>query len=238
VVIREDRAEIPHHLVDIVEPGELFTVADFKELANQAIQDILSRQKLPVMVGGTGLYIDSVLYDFEFSEAADKELRADLQQMSVEGLQAKHKKLGIPLPENSRNPRHLIRQLETGGALGSRKDLRPGTLIVGLQTSREQLLKNIESRVEAMIFSGLLEEVERLSRKYGWESEAMRTPAYKAFKPYFDKTSSLEEAKEQFIKNDMALAKRQRTWFNRNSSIQWFSTPDEAYKYIYSLLNN
>jgi tRNA dimethylallyltransferase len=235
---RADRAKISHHLIDIVEPGESFTAADFKRLANKAIKDIQAKGKLPIMVGGTGLYIDSVIFDFQFSQPADQHLRELLRKMSVEQLQAELQKWGIPLPENSRNPRHLIRQLETGGINGGKKELKPRTVVVGLKIPREKLRQNIEKRVEAMIQAGLIEEVKTLSAKYGWDNEPMKGIGYRELKDYFAATKNLEEVKAEIIANTLNLAKRQRTWFKRNSSIQWFDAPGDAYKYLCSILNN
>lgn len=227
-----DRARVPHFGLDLVAPDEPFTVADFKVYANQAIDGIVDRGRLPVMVGGTGLYVDAVLYDYSFRAPAEPALRQQLQNMTVGQLQERLTEEGLPLPGNAQNPRHLIRAIETGGQGDEAGPLRENTLIVGLSPDREVLRRRIEDRVEAMVAEGFVDEVTRLAETYGWEAPAMQAPGYKAFRQYLAGTISLEEAKALFIRNDMNLAKRQRTWFRRNKSIHWLPTGEEYEKSV------
>jgi tRNA dimethylallyltransferase len=224
----EEQARVPHHALDVVEPGQAFTAADFQRLANQAIADIQARGKLPIVVGGTGLYVDALLYDFQFRSAADPALRHELEGWSVPELQARIREQNLPMPQNEHNPRHLIRVLETGGQVGKRSPLRPNTLLLGLRPPRDVLEQRIAARVDAMVAAGFIEEVQRLADTYGWDTEALQAPGYKAFRDYLQGRATLEEARAQFIRNDLALAKRQRTWFKRNPDIQWYESPDEA----------
>ena len=216
-----DRAEVPHHLLDVVNPDESFNVANFKRLATAAILDIQNRGKLPFLVGGTGLYVDAVLYDFDFREPADPKQRAELERLSVEELQSRIKDAGWELPANKQNPRHLIRVLETGGAASVKKPLPPNTLVFGLSPDRDTLKKRLIKRTQQMINDGLVEETQQLAQKYGWKIEAMQTPAYTAIHQYLGKKISLDEAQRQIVQADLQLAKRQRTWFKRNSDIHW-----------------
>jgi tRNA dimethylallyltransferase len=234
---KADRKKVAHHLLDIAQPDRPVTVAEFKKRTLQAIDDIVSRGKLPIMVGGSGLYIDAVLFDFEFRGEADDKLRAELTKLSVEELQHRLNMAGIPLPENVRNPRYLIRALETNGQIGTRKSLRPNTLIIGLQVDREVLRQRISERVDVMVETGFVDELERLVERYGWGIQALQAPGYKAFRGYMAGELSLEQAKQQFIKNDMALAKRQRTWFKRNSSIHWVKKQIESVDLVTTFLN-
>ncbi len=233
----EERAEIPHHLIDIVNPNELFTVADFQKQANVAIADITARGKLPILVGGTGLYIDAVIYNFQLRSPADPKQRQELSSLSVEELQQRLAEQGIALPENRKNPRHLIRTLETGGQTGDRTKLRPNTLVIGLQVTPEELRKKITKRVDTMVENGLVDEVRRLAAQYSWDAPALAAPAYKAFRPYIVGECSLQEAKQQFIHNDMQYAKRQKTWFKRNPDIVWISKPEESVELVTTSLN-
>lgn len=217
----KDRAAVPHHLIDIVDPDESFNVADFQRLANAAIKDVARRGKLPILVGGTGLYVDAVIYNFGLRKPADPELRKELGGLSVEELQARLLEQGLPLPANVRNPRHLIRVIETGGQVAVRGPLRPRTLIIGLQIDPETLRAKIAHRVDAMVDAGLVEEVRRLGEQYGWDLPALQAPAYKAFRLYIEGKISLEEAKRQFVKYDWQYARRQKTWFKRNKDIVW-----------------
>lgn len=220
-----DRERVPHYCLDLVTPDESFTVADFKREALAAMADISARGKLPILVGGTGLYIDAILYDFTFRPLPDKTIRAELTTLDVQELQNRLMERAIELPNNPQNPRHLVRALETGGAQPGRQPLRPNTLIIGLSVEREVLKERITARVDQMISDGLVDEVRRVSEKYGWDVPALQAPAYKAFRDYFDNIDgsiSLDQAKAETVNNDLRLAKRQRTWFKRNKSIQWF----------------
>jgi tRNA dimethylallyltransferase len=217
----EDRAAVPHHLIDVVDPDESFNVADFQRMASAAIDDIARRGKLPILVGGTGLYVDAVIYDFGLRKPADPELRKELERLSVEELQDRLIEQGLPLPTNERNPRHLIRAIETGGEAAMRSSLRPQTLVIGLQIDPEMLRAKITHRVDAMVDAGLVEEVRMLGGRYRWDASALQAPAYKAFRPYIEGKITLEEAKRQFVKYDWQYARRQKTWFKRNKDIVW-----------------
>lgn len=229
----EDLARVPHHLLDVVGPCEDFTAAVFKEMAQKAIEDITARGRLPIMVGGTGLYIDGVLYDYGFLPAGDRVARKELDEMSIEDLLTLIKEQGIKLGDiDTRNKRRLIRLIETGGARPQKKQLRPNTLIVGLQTNREQLKERIEKRTNAMLASGLEAEVRQLTKRYGWDCEALKGVGYAQWRGYFEggegisgSAQSLDETRQKIIKATLDLAKRQRTWFKRNKSIHWYSTP-------------
>lgn len=218
-----------HHLLDIVLPDQTFTAAEFKKLATEAIDDILGRHKLPIIVGGTGLYVDSILYDFEFREKPDPARRAELEKLSVEELQSELQAEGIQLPENDKNPRHLIRALETGGALANGGSMREDTLVVGLEVDNDVLKGRIKERVEHMLNMGLRREVSDLVNHYGWEVPGMNAIGYKEWKVLFS-GETLAESKvvDLIIKNTWQYARRQKTWFKRNNEIQWQKDIDSA----------
>jgi tRNA dimethylallyltransferase len=221
-----EQADVPHHLLDVAGPDEDFTAAVFKRLALAAIDDISSRGKLPIMVGGTGLYIDGVLYDYGFLAEGDRIARRELNALTISELLGRIEKEGIALDGvDMRNKRRLIRLLETGGARPTSGKLRPNSLMVGLQVDRPELKGNIEARTEHMITAGLEREVRQLVEKYGWDCEALKGVGYKEWREYFDGSATLAETQQRIIKNTLDLAKRQRTWFKRNKSIQWISTP-------------
>ncbi len=228
----DDQATVPHHGLDLVNPDEAFSVSDFKEYASATIKDISSRGKMPMLVGGTGLYINAILYDYSFRPPADLKARKKLELLSVQELQDILKSREITLPNNPQNPRHLIRSIESNGFIPEANPLRSNTLIIGLTAERKILKKSIELRVEKMIEQGFIEEAERLGKKYGWEVQALQAPGYKAARQYIDGAMSLKEAKALFVKNDMNLAKRQRTWFGRNNSIQWVGTEEKMNKSV------
>ena len=221
-----ERQGIPHFGLDVVEPGQHFSVYDFQQLAQSAIENTSSRGRLPIIVGGTGLYVDSVLYDFTFRSRPAAQIREQLQGLSIEELQNSILAAHLPLPENSQNPRHLTRILESGEAPKQHKKLRENTLVLGISLPREELEQRIKSRVETMVAAGLVDEIRTLAVRYG-DTEAFRTPGYKAFLEYIRGNMTLEAAKQQFARDDLRLAKRQRTWFKRSSDIHWLSGSDK-----------
>lgn len=232
-----ERDGVRHHLLDVVNPDDSFSVADFQELAKKAVKDIASRGHVPLLVGGTGLYVDAVLYDFTFRQAPDPQERERLQSMTVQELQTEIIERGLAMPENNQNPRHLARTIETDGVQPSHKILRQNTLVMGLSIDREVLRAKLIKRVDAMCEAGFIDEVRNMFAKYTSAIPALQAPGYKAFKAYLDGDSSLEEAKVLFVRNDYQLAKRQRTWFKRNKSIHWVTEQAEAVDLVTTFLN-
>jgi tRNA dimethylallyltransferase len=218
--------EVPHHLIGFVEPYQEFTVADFKLLANKLIDDIWKRGKLPIMVGGSGLYINSVIYDYSFGPPADTQLRDKLNLMTIDQLQKMCTDLGIYLPENSKNKRYLIRAIEIGPREKANTVVRNNTLIVGINVTKENLKLRIEKRIDTMLTAGVVEEVKINSKKYGWEIEPMKSNIYRALRDYIDGQISLDEARAAAIQTDLRLAKKQKTWFKRNKYIVWGNMSD------------
>ena len=222
----EEQALVPHHLLDVAGPDEDFTAAVFKRLANQAIADISSRNKIPILVGGTGLYIDGVIYDFGFLPGGDRQARQELSVLTNDQLIHKINELGLKLGTvDIRNKRRLIRLIETNGEQPTRQSLRPNTLIIGLKIERDELSNRITKRVDSMLAAGLEDEVRGLVETYGWGCEALKGVGYAQWEDYFLGSQTIEETRAKIIKATLDLAKRQRTWFKRNKSIHWVSTP-------------
>jgi tRNA dimethylallyltransferase len=233
----EERRLVPHHLLDVVTPGQSFSVADFQRLAEVAIADISARGKIPFLVGGTGLYTDAVMYGFSLRTPSDSAARAALEKKTVAELQSLLRERNIALPQNDRNPRHLIRAIETDGQVPSRAPMRRG-LILYLNKDREELKANIIARVEAMVKAGLIDEVRHLSEQYGWDAPGLQAPGYKTFRGYLEGSSTLNNAKAEIVQAHMQLAKRQHTWFKRNPDIKYICKEDEAVDLITTLMNN
>lgn len=231
-----ERRGVPHHMLDLVNPDQPFSVADFKRHTLEAIDNITSRGKLPIMVGGSGLYIDSILYDYKF-RPANSDMRELFKDASVEELQAELAARGIALPENSANPRYLLRSLEAGKQSDVHTGLRDNTLIIGIQVDPEILKSRITSRVDNMVNSGLVDEVKMLSEKYGWDIAPMQASSYKSLKNYIEGTQTIEQAKAEIVALDSKLAKKQRTWFKRNNSIHWLSDPSKSVDLVTTFLN-
>jgi tRNA dimethylallyltransferase len=226
-----EQSQVPHHLLDIVNPDERFTAADFKARALMAIEDITSRRKLPIMVGGTGLYVDAVLYDYSFRPPVSAEERAKWEALSVEELQQALKDKGIALPNNPQNPRHLVRTLETSGVATEKKALRSNTLVIGFEIENKALLGRIQKRTDEMLEAGLQTEAAQLGHAYGWQSPGMSAIGYREWQ------LPGEEVREAIVKDTKDYAKRQKTWFKRNKSIHWISDVAEGVAIVTTFLN-
>lgn len=191
---KAERAVVPHHLLDIADPAEGFNAALYKRLAQAVIADVHARGNVPIMVGGTGLYIDSVLYDYSFLPTANPVERSERNQRELTELLDEALRLGIDMNGiDTQNKRRVIRALETNGQRPTSSTLRPNTLIIGLQTSREELRQRITSRVDGMLVAGLELEVQSLYLKYGWGVEPMKGIGYREWRDYFDSRAFVEQ---------------------------------------------
>lgn len=236
---KKEQTEIPHHMLDVVPACGDYTAALFKEQALEDIQDIYNRGKLPIMVGGTGLYVDSVIFDYSFLDDTNNHYdREELNKMTLEELIEYAGNKNLPLERiDTRNKRRVIRLIETDGDEPTKQAIRGNTLVIGMQINREDLFERVQKRTEKMIKQGLEDEVRKLLGKYGWQCEALKGIGYIEWKPYFEGTQTLEATKEQIISNTMKLAKRQRTWFKRNKSIHWVTQQSEAVELVTTLLS-
>lgn len=207
----KEQQSTKHHLIDIVGPTQTYNAAQFKIDANKAINEISERHKLPIMVGGSGLYIDSVIFDYQFS--------------------AKNRE------RDPQNPRHLMARPDSVDTVTNLQQLRPNTLIIGLKLEKEVLEQRIKSRIEYMVEHGLVEEVKTLGEKYGWSSAPLNGIGYKSFGQYIRGECSFEEAKARATVEHLQLAKRQRTWFKRNKYIHLVSNLGDAVALVKTFLN-
>lgn len=233
----QQQAEVVHWGLDIIEPDQPFSAADFKEYANKIIKDISSRGKLPIMVGGTGLYMDGVLYDFSFAEPNHK-LRSGLSGKTIVELQDTITKLGLAMPHNNKNKLHLITAIERNGVGSERKALRSGAIVVGISPDRIELRKTITTRAKQMIQDGVLDEIEHAATKYGWAAPGLQGGIYKSMRSYFEDTESLDTCIKNYITSDMRLAKRQMTWLKRSTDITWFTNTKTAEAWILKTLRS
>jgi tRNA dimethylallyltransferase len=235
---KEEQARVRHWGLDLVEPGVRYTAADFKTYAEQKISEIRSRGHVPFLVGGTGLYIDAVIFDYQFGSIADANLRAQLEQLTVEQLQQYCYKNNIVLPENDRNKRYLIRAIERKGISAKSKRVPiSNSIIVGIATDKGILRTRIKHRVEQLFEDGVVEEAIKLGKKYGWNSEAMTGNVYPIAHAYLKNDLTFEDAVDKNATLDWRLAKRQLTWLRRNTHIRWLSLT-EAKSYLNSVLAN
>ncbi len=233
---RDEREAVPHWGLDLVSPGETFSAAQFKEYALQKISEIRSRGRLPFLVGGTGLYIDAVIFNFQFGDPPDSALRRELEKRTVAELQYYCYKYNIKLPENNKNKRYLIRAIEQKSKNNRYNFMtRDNSIVVGIATNKEILRTRIMLRSEQLFSNNVVDEAIRLSRKYGWDNEAMTGNVYPLVREFLNKNITESELKRQFVVADWQLAKRQMTWLRRNPFIMW-ATLDSAEHYLSQLL--
>jgi tRNA dimethylallyltransferase len=222
--------QIKHHLVNVCDPDESFSAAEFKQQALSAIEKITNDGDLPIMVGGTGLYIDSVLYDYQFPES-NSELRQELQGLSLDQLVQRLEKVDPDVLEmvDIKNPRRVIRAIETAGQPRAKsKTLRSDTLVLGMARTKEIIQSRVQARVEEMLRQGFLDEVKDVGDKFGYDCPAFSGIGYRAFRDVIRGTKSVEQATQEFVQGDLNLAKRQMTWFKRDRNIHWVESIEQA----------
>ncbi len=234
---------VPHHMLDFVDPKDSYSVADFVRDARVCIKDILLREKLPILCGGTGLYIDSIINQIEFAEEkADPVYREELKLLAeTEGVETVYRMLQETDPTaaaqiHPNNLKRVIRALEIQKATGmtkteadqrAKKEPLYDAEIYGMELEREDLYRRIDLRVDKMMEQGLLQEVEGLLRRGIPETAtAMQAIGYKELVEYFNGNKSLQESVEKIKQESRRYAKRQLTWFRRNKKIMWIKKQD------------
>ena len=233
----QERAGVVHGGFDLVDPGERFTAADFKEYAYKKIDEIHNRGSLPFLVGGTGLYIDAVLYDYQFAGEVENYSRETFQKKDLEELYEYCNKHNIELPENYKNKRYIVRAIEKSVNNYNATDVKSNNyneynnIVVGITTPREVLRERIADRNKSFISSGIVEEALHNGAKYGWESEAMTANAYPLIKKFIEGELSEDELIAKMSTIDWRLAKRQITFMKRNKNIRWLDLA-EANTYL------
>ena len=236
-VTQEERQGILHHLIDEKEPDEAYSVAQFQETVRQKIEEIKGRGKLPIIVGGTGLYIKSVLYDYEFNKQPEEQIQNQEQYatFSNEDLHDKLKQLdektAIAIhPNNRKRVLRALAIVEQGGVKKSeiieaqRHELVYDVALIGLTDERSVLYERINARVDMMFETGLIDEVRALyDALVPATAQSIRAIGYKELYDYFDGLISLDEARELIKRNSRRYAKRQYTWFNNQMNVSWFN---------------
>ncbi|WP_257985461.1 tRNA (adenosine(37)-N6)-dimethylallyltransferase MiaA [Bacillus sp. V5-8f] len=243
-ITEEEKEGIPHYLIDIKEPDEPFNAAEFQDCVNKIIPEIHKKGKLPIIVGGTGLYIQSVIYDYHFSEApSDPAYRSNLErQVEEEGIEPVFAKLRAIDPESAErihpnNVRRVIRALEiyhcTGKTMSDQLSvqqthLKYDTAIIGLTMEREKLYNRINKRVDLMVSQGLIDEVRFFYEKGLRDCGSIQAIGYKELYAYFDGEMTLDEALSLLKQNSRRYAKRQLTWFRNKMDVSWFDMTDTS----------
>ena len=244
----EERRQIPNHLIDIKNPDEEYTLAEYKKDCLAVIKKILNKGKLPILVGGTGLYVSAVVDNWEIPEVKpNTELRAKLEkELKEKGVRNLYEKLIKLDPEaayivDPRNPRRIIRALEIisgSGKLFSEQRKKGkkffNALKIGLNPPKEELKKRINKRVDEMIKKGLVEEVRGLVQKYGADTPAFDAIGYREIIDCLKNKISLQDAAALMKKNTWTYAKRQMTWFRKDKEIKWINNQKEAERWLLS----
>lgn len=225
---------VPHYLIDICDPKETLTLAQYQEKAQYLIN---SSASIPLLVGGTGLYIKSIVKGLKIPRVAPQpELRQQLQELGqrqcydilsqIDAIAANK----IHANDEVRTLRALEVFYVTGIPISQQQGENPPPypiLQIGLDCSAEDLEKRIEQRTEKMIEMGLIQEIENIINKYGWELPLLDTLGYREIKEYLKDKTSLEQSKKKIILHTRQFAKRQRTWFRGDSDIEWFDVTSE-----------
>lgn len=236
----EERCGIPHYMIDIVEPEFEYSAGLYKQEANQKIQEIFSKGKIPIIVGGTGLYIDILLKNYDLPQIeANRELRNELYKLDYAELKNILSKFDPESAENisSNDKKKIIRAIEivkhTGKTLAESRGIKEKEYDIkwlGRNFPRDILYSRIDKRVDIMVETGLVEETKYLLEKHGRIPNLVNTIGYHEILGYIDNQYSLDEAKELLKKNTRNYAKRQLTWFRKNDEIEWNVYPEKLKK--------
>ncbi len=229
----EEQAAAPHHLIDVRDVDANYSVYDFVVEASQAITEIASRGKVPIIVGGTGLYLQSLLEGYHLGGEVDQEkvlaYRKTLEQLSDEVLFGKIAELGKEIPEINR--RRAIRALELAkfGQNLENKETNYEALLIGLNDDRQVLYDRINHRVDLMLEKGILDEAKWLYDNHR-NAQAARAIGYKELFPYFTGDASLEDCVEKLKQNTRRFAKRQLTWFRNRMAVNFYNFSEADFK--------
>ena len=240
---KEEMQGIKHYMIDIISPDERYSVADYKKQAKEAIKEILSKGKVPIVVGGTGLYVDSLIYEIdypeiEFDEKYREELEQEVEERGLEALYEKAKEIDEEAIKkiSSNDKKRILRILEIYHATGKNKTEQEKEStktpvefdykVFALNMDREKLYERINKRVDLMIENGLIEEVENIYKKYNKFKTAMLGLGYKEVVKYLEKRLTKEEMIEKIKQETRKFAKRQLTWFRKNKETIWLNADD------------
>lgn len=239
-ITQDEMSGIPHHMIDILEPNENFSAYEFKNRAQRLIKEITARGRVPIIAGGTGLYIQSLIYNYDFedetiSEQKSLEIEAKLSELDQLSNEALHQYLASfdevsaqdIHPNNRKRVRRAIQYyLKTKKLLSSRKKVQQftenyDTLLLGIEMSRDILYQRINKRVDIMLERGLVSEVQQLVDNGYETSQSMQAIGYKEIVPVIKQELSLDEATEKLKQHSRNYAKRQMTWFKNKLDVLW-----------------
>lgn len=248
----EEMQEIKHYLVDFVSPEKRYSVSEYKEDASKAIEEIINKGKTPIIVGGTGLYLNSLIYNIQYNEMEvdlnyRRELEKEAEEYVLEVLYNRAKEIDPEAMEkvSANDKKRITRVLEIYNATGrnktelekkSRKEVPYNYLIFGINMERSILYDRINKRVDIMLEQGLIEEVKNLINKYSNMPTAMQGLGYKEVKEFLDGNISKEEMIEKIKMETRRYAKRQITWFKRIKNIIWLDGLNKTEENVNSIM--
>lgn len=248
----EEMQEIKHYLVDFVSPEKRYSVSEYKEDASKAIEEIINKGKTPIIVGGTGLYLNSLIYNIQYNEMEvdlnyRRELEKEAEEYGLEVLYNRAKEIDPEAMEkvSANDKKRITRVLEIYNATGrnktelekkSRKEVPYNYLIFGINMERSILYDRINKRVDIMLEQGLIEEVKNLINKYSNMPTAMQELGYKEVKEFLDGNISKEEMIEKIKMETRRYAKRQITWFKRIENIIWLDGLNKTEENVNSIM--
>lgn len=253
----EEKCGVLHYMMDFLEVGDKFSVAQYKDMAMKCIEDILSRGKVPIVVGGTGLYINSITEEVNYNEKAEEnsEIRSELEKEAMQyGNQKLYDELKEIDPEACKrihlnDTKRIVRALEVFRETGititehqkmsKQNDKKYDYKIVGLYVEREELYERINKRVDLMVSQGLLKEAEDIIKMIENKGKltSFQAIGYKEFVPYFKGEIEFDEAVENVKRESRRYAKRQITWFKRTGGLKWFDIRNGIDKNIEDIIN-
>ncbi|MFA1822196.1 tRNA (adenosine(37)-N6)-dimethylallyltransferase MiaA [Virgibacillus oceani] len=242
-ITEEEMQEVPHHMIDIKSPDESFSAAEFQTLVQNHIEEITSSGKIPIIVGGSGLYIQAALFNYHFSSRQDVHIKEQLEeQVRKKGIESLYDYLKEIDPNQAEkihpnNERRVIRALEVYETTGmtmtefqqrQKQNAPYEVYFIGLTMERELLYERINKRVDQMIENGLIQEVRELYNNGDKDMQSMKAIGYKEFIPYFEGHTNLDETIHLLKRNSRRYAKRQYTWFKNKMDITWYHMDEGA----------
>lgn len=246
-ISQDEMSNIKHHLIDIKDANETYSVKEFQERGRSLIEEISLKNKLPIIVGGTGLYIKALLYDYVFFDEEEKDnpydelSNEDIYDVLLKEDPASLEKIHINNRKRLVRALNVLRKHKTGIAdIASKQEhkLLYDAKIIGLTLDRESLYERINMRVDKMIEEGLIEEIQGLlDSGINFSNQSMQGIGYKEFKEYFNGEKSLDECIASVKSNTKHFAKRQYTWFKNQMNLNWYEDKDSAKKDIEEWLN-
>lgn len=246
-ISQDEMSNIKHHLIDIKDANETYSVKEFQERGRSLIEEISLKNKLPIIVGGTGLYIKALLYDYVFFDEEEKDnpydelSNEDIYDVLLKEDPASLEKIHINNRKRLVRALNVLRKHKTGIAdIASKQEhkLLYDAKIIGLTLDRESLYERINMRVDKMIEEGLIKEIQGLlDSGINFSNQSMQGIGYKEFKEYFNGEKSLDECIASVKSNTKHFAKRQYTWFKNQMNLNWYEDKDSAKKDIEEWLN-